>query len=100
MAQHKIYRHIKAKHNRPPTAQTYAKTTVEFLFLETGATPLPFIIANRRLTYLHTMLFRNDQELNKRVYQAQKENPSPGDFVELIKNKTLNPLILTWKKTV
>ena len=64
---------------------SHAKTPVEFLFLETGATPLSFIITNRRLNYLHTILSRNDQELIKRVYKAQKENPSPGDFVELIK---------------
>ena len=29
---------------------------------------------------------RNDQKLIKRVYKTQKENPSLGDFVELVKN--------------
>ena len=48
---------------------------------------ITFIITNQRLTYLHTLLSRNDQELNKRVYKAQKENPSPVDFVELIKKQ-------------
>ena len=65
---------------------SHSKTPVEFLFLETGATPLLYIISNRRLNYLHTILTRNDQELIKRIYKTQKENPSPGDFVELIKN--------------
>ena len=64
---------------------SHAKTPVEFLFLETGATPLSYIISNRRINYLHTILTRSDEELIKRVYKAQKEDPSPGDFVELIK---------------
>ena len=45
-----------------------------------------YIISNRRINYLQTILTRNDQKLIKRVYKTQKENPSLGDFVELVKN--------------
>jgi hypothetical protein len=65
---------------------SHAKTPVEFLYLETGAIPLSFIISSRRLNYLHTIVTREDEELTKRVYLAQKSNPSPGDFVKLIEN--------------
>ena len=65
--------------------KAHAKTPVEFLYLETGALPISFIISSRRLNYLHTILNRNSCELLNRVYCAQRDNPSPGDFVELIK---------------
>ena len=62
-----------------------AKTPVEFLFLETGCLPLEYIISTRRLIYLQNILQRNNTELVKRVYIAQKANPTPGDFVDLLK---------------
>jgi hypothetical protein len=63
----------------------HAKTPVEFLYLETASTPIPFIISSRRLIYLQNVLKRSNTELIKRVYEAQKENPTKGDFIELIK---------------
>ena len=56
------------------------------MYLETGATPLSFIILNRRINYLHTILTRDDNELIKRVYKTQKSNPSSGDFVKLVES--------------
>ena len=61
-----------------------AKTPQEFLFLETGAIPIDFIISSRRISYLYEILNRSDNELLKRVYLAQLDNPSPGDFVNLV----------------
>ena len=63
---------------------SHAKTPVEFLYLETGAIPLSFIISSRRLNYLQTIVTRENEELTKIVYLARKSNPSPGDFVKLI----------------
>ena len=63
---------------------SHSKTPVEFLYLETGSIPLSYIISSRRLNYLHTIVTRDDEELTKRVYLTQKQNPSPGDFVKLI----------------
>ena len=63
----------------------HAKTPLEFLYLEAGAVPIRFLISSRRITYLQTILQRNDSELTKRVYNEQKRNPTPGDFSELVK---------------
>ena len=64
----------------------HSKTPIEFLHLETGTKPIRFIIASRRLNYLHNILKKGDNELIKRVYEAQKMSPSKGDWIELVKN--------------
>ena len=33
---------------------------------------------------MHTLLQRKDEELNKRIYNAQKNNPSKGDWIEMV----------------
>ena len=62
----------------------HAKTPLEFLYLETGSIPIRFIIASRRLMYHQTILQRTENELTKRIYTAQLNDPTPGDFVELL----------------
>jgi hypothetical protein len=47
--------------------------------------PVKYIIASRRIMYLHNILTREDGELVKRIYKAQKENTSKGDFFELVR---------------
>ena len=42
-----------------------------------------FIILN---PYIRTILSKDDSELVKRIYRAQANNPSLGDYVELIKS--------------
>ena len=63
----------------------HAKTPLEFLYLETGALPVRYIISCWRMTYLHTILVRSDSEITKRVFIAQKEAPTKGDFINLVK---------------
>ena len=63
---------------------SHAKIPLEALYLETGALPIRFIIASRRLMYLHNILQRDSKELVRKIYNAQKADTSPGDFVELI----------------
>ena len=63
---------------------SHGKIPLEALYLETGALPIRFIIASRRLMYLHSILEKDSKELVRRIYDAQKANTSPGDFVELI----------------
>ena len=46
--------------------------------------PIKYVWAARRLLYLQTILKRDNSELTKRVYLAQKANPKKGDFVELV----------------
>ena len=61
-----------------------AKTPTEFLFLETGSIPIRFIIASRRINYLHTILSRDKDELTRKVLEAQIESPLSGDFADLV----------------
>ena len=65
--------------------QAHSKTPIEFLYMETAAQPLQYIISSRRLMYLHNILSREEGELVKRVYRAQSDRPTKGDFVELVK---------------
>ena len=43
-----------------------------------------FILACRRILYLQTILQRGTEELIYRVYAAQKDNPTQGDFCQLV----------------
>ena len=52
--------------------------------METSSLPIEFILASRRLNYLHNVLTKNDNELVKSVYFAQKVKPSNGDWCLLI----------------
>ena len=63
----------------------HSKVPLEFLFLETGAIPIRFLVSSRRMNFLQTILKREDGELTKRIYKAQADNPTSGDFVELVK---------------
>ena len=57
----------------------HSKIQTEFLYLETGATPLKQVITSRRIIYLQTILKRPGTELTHKVYKAQQENPVKGD---------------------
>ena len=63
----------------------HAKTPLEFMYMETAAQPLKYYIASRRIMYLHNILNKSSNELIHRVYLAQRDNPTKGDFVELVK---------------
>ena len=62
----------------------HSKTPLAFLYLETGAIPIRFIMACRRMIYLQTIIKRSSSELTKRIYLAQKEDPIKGDFYWLV----------------
>ena len=72
---HKILRYI---------CEAHAKTPTEFLFLETGSLPLSYIIRSRRMIYLQNILKRDEGELVRRVYNAQKKKPTVGDYSTLV----------------
>lgn len=59
-------------------------TTSELLYLETGAIPIKWVIAQRRINFLKHILSRDNKELIRKIYSAQKEKPSQGDFVSLV----------------
>ena len=62
----------------------HSKLPLEALFLETGSIRIRDILKSRRLCYLKTILHRDDEELVKEVYNAQKTDPTDGDFVILV----------------
>ena len=68
---------------------SHAKTLSAFLHLETATLPIKFIIASRRLNYLHNILKRDKSEVLSRVYQAQKNKPLQGDFVKQVESDFL-----------
>ena len=62
----------------------HSKTPLEALHLETNSVPLRYILKSRRLMYLHTILQREPTEMIRKIYEAQKTDPSPGDFCLLV----------------
>ena len=72
-------------------------TPNHFLYLETGSLPIHWILAQRRINYLRHIYSRNDDELIKKVFIAQKEAPTSGDFVKLV-TKDIIRLGLTHKE--
>ena len=64
----------------------HSKAPIELLYLETSAIRLNFILAGRRINYLHNILIKDSNELVKRVYIAQKENPQKGDWYKLLQD--------------
>ena len=64
--------------------KAHRKTPSEFLHLETGTLPISFILAQRRINYLKHILSRDSEELIRKVYSAQKEDPTNGEFAKLV----------------
>jgi hypothetical protein len=58
-------------------------------YLESGATPIRYVVSSRRLNYFHTIMKREDEELTKRILKAQIDYPSPGDFIRLVEDDFL-----------
>ena len=54
------------------------------MYLETSQVPVRYILACRRILYLHGIIQRSDGELVKKVYLAQKADPTDGDFCQLV----------------
>ena len=58
-------------------------------YIETAKLPLRYIISKRRLMYHHHILTRNLEELIRKVYQAQKENPCIKDWALIVNEEKL-----------
>ena len=61
-----------------------AKVPVEMLYLETALLPVKSVISVRRLSYLHTILNRQEGELIKQIYTAMKDKPLKQDWITLV----------------
>ena len=68
----------------------HPKIPIEALYLETKTIPIRFIIASRRIMYLHAILQRKANQLIRRIFEAQKNDPIPGDFVEIVRRDFLD----------
>ena len=64
----------------------HPKAPLETLYLETGAIPIRYVVASRRMNYLQTILRGDGNELTRKVFMAQIKNPSEGDYAELVKS--------------
>ena len=70
----------------------HAKMGIPGIYLELGQEPLRFVLATRRIMYLHTLMNRDETEVTKQTYLAQKADPLKGDFCLLVEadKKLLN----------
>ena len=67
----------------------HSKTGIEFLFSETGTSPITIKISVRRLLYWWHILNVEKSEMIYKVYSAQKLSPVAGDWIEMLdKDKT------------
>ena len=64
--------------------QAHPKIPLEALYLETKCIPIRYILASRRILYLHNILQKDVNEMIRKIYEVQKNNPSKGDFIELV----------------
>ena len=64
----------------------HSKVPIELLYLETSSLPIEYILASRRLNYLHNILTKKKDEIVKRVYNAQKLNPIKVDWCILVQH--------------
>ena len=74
----------------------HPKIPLEALYLETKSIPIRFIVASRRILYLHNILQKDKNEILSKIYKAKKMKPSPGDFVNLVKNDLENIGLTSW----
>ena len=70
--------------------KSHSKTPKEFLYLETGAVSIKWIIAQRRINFLKCILEKDSDELLLKVFKAQNEKPTTGDFVKLVEQDMSN----------
>ena len=62
-----------------------SSTPTALLYLELGITPLRYIIKARRLTFLHYILTRKEDDLLLRFFKAQLLAPTKMDWCSQVK---------------
>ena len=62
----------------------HSKAPIPALYMETAQIPLRYILTIRRILYLQTIFQREPEELIRKVFEAQKSDPTQGDFCELV----------------
>ena len=54
------------------------------LYLESGCTPIKFLLKAKRIMFLYYLLNRNKNELISKVLYAQKEDPLKNDWFSTV----------------
>ena len=67
--------------------KTPTSTPKEMLFLELGVVPLREIIRQRRFGFLFYILQENPNSMVSRFFEAQRQNPTPKDWVKNYLNR-------------
>ena len=67
--------------------KAHSKTACELFWLETGKLPIRYIISKRRFMYLWHILKQTNDQLLRKVYNAQKLKPTKGDWYEMIQSE-------------
>ena len=62
----------------------HSKTAIEWIYMDTGKLKFRYLIRIRRLMYLWHILNRNNSELIRRIYEAQKLSNNTGDWIKLV----------------
>ena len=60
----------------------HSKTPREALYLEFGLIPFRFHLHKKRISYLRTILQRQDYELTRQIVLLQRDFPTTGDFYQ------------------
>jgi hypothetical protein len=61
-------------------------TAIESFYLETSSIPVRFVLVSRRLLYYWSILQKDEEELVKKVFNAQKSFPVKNDWIHQIQN--------------
>ena len=61
-------------------------TTIESFYFETSSVPVRFLLISRRLLYYWNILQKDEEELVKKVFNAQKSFPVRNDWIHQIQN--------------
>ena len=61
-------------------------TTIESFYLETSCIPVRFLLISRRLLYYWNILQKDEEELVRKVFNAQKSFPVRNDWIHQIQN--------------
>ena len=60
---------------------SHLKVPIELLYLESSTIPLNYILAGRRINYLHNILIRDNTELEEKSLQCTEGTPTQGVLV-------------------
>ena len=73
-------------------------TPIESFYLETSAWPFRFILMRRQLMYYWTILHKSESELVRKIFNAQRDFPSKGSWIDEVQGVLKNVALKIQKK--